>query len=311
MFLSRRRLVFTGSQVYFQCACTCRLEAFNVDWLDYEEKSRARWIWKQFYAFPPHLRYSGSSLLARIKEYYLRQLSFDKDVLNALGGIFNAYISRGANTFEFDGATESGDVRTCVDNHFYGIPVFGAKSFSTGSWHNTFAPGLSWSTFSSSQSTRRSGWPSWSWASVKGGSIQFMGYANETNIVEIVLSRRRSGATIRLRDFAVHKLDYTDFEPWFHIATQTLRLTQDYLDEVQSLGYVAWDPDYEPEEPPDLTAVLLTRKTMAGFAGVMGVSLLVKLVGRGSYKRVGLLTIYQEALLGDESMWTRETIRLI
>lgn len=79
--LSRRRLVFTGSQVYFQCRRDHRLEGLTLP-SSIESTLKPR-------AFPEiYIGLDAVAIYDRLQEYYKRHLSFDTDIPNAFSGIF-------------------------------------------------------------------------------------------------------------------------------------------------------------------------------------------------------------------------------
>ncbi|XP_014554498.1 hypothetical protein COCVIDRAFT_55448, partial [Bipolaris victoriae FI3] len=87
MLLSRRRLVFTKTQMYFQCRNAMCMESLNPDYTDYRRGS----------IFPIRRFPSGGigktvyDLLCRLEEYYRRELSFGIDSILAFDGVVNAF----------------------------------------------------------------------------------------------------------------------------------------------------------------------------------------------------------------------------
>lgn len=95
--LSRRRLVFTTSQIYFQCLRSYRWELVKRD---------RRWQKFTSQVFPLRgIGITSAEIFDRISEYSTRELSYDSDALNAFAGIFNAF--------------KSLDLR----QHFWGLPT--------------------------------------------------------------------------------------------------------------------------------------------------------------------------------------------
>ncbi|KAK8877528.1 heterokaryon incompatibility protein-domain-containing protein [Apiospora arundinis] len=149
--LSRRVLVFTSGQYYFQCGATHRLELSPFDpRLD----GRPNECFDTDDRFPvplfPLLK-SNLSLQERghepleaiIDEYCTRQLSFDTDRLNAIAGILHRFQHTFA-AFQF----------------FFGMPLRSSREFSNNTAALTRA--LSWSK-AYDIDTRVLHFPSWSW----------------------------------------------------------------------------------------------------------------------------------------------------
>ena len=83
--LSRRRLVFTDSQVYFQCLTTHCLEGLESV---YPDSIPAEYLC----AFPKGFIWPEvHKLYDRLEDYYPRQLSYSTDIINAFAGIFDAF----------------------------------------------------------------------------------------------------------------------------------------------------------------------------------------------------------------------------
>ncbi|KAJ4187001.1 hypothetical protein NW767_012492, partial [Fusarium falciforme] len=147
-FFSPRRLVFTAGQVIYQCN-TIRwqedlaqehiaphLSSFQVDGsgkgLEWEPPTL------RFPNYPKN-RWCRGHYLTFLGTYLERKLSYDSDILNAFAGIINDATEGGMATFF--GLTKE----------YFGLGML---------WkHSTWA-------------TRRSGFPSWSWAGWKGSIVQ-------------------------------------------------------------------------------------------------------------------------------------------
>lgn len=178
MLLSRRRLVFWDSQMYFQCRAMHCLEAISPysPALESMRPAGSSYWSSPFYSsdkgpFPTLFPKGGIGtspydIYVRLREYYQRELSFDQDALNAFEGIFNAFRSlRGGDKFT---------------HHFWGIPMR-RNSYIFDRFERselaTFTEGLAWSIRLPRESPiqRREGaWPSWTWAALKGGSLDFI-----------------------------------------------------------------------------------------------------------------------------------------
>lgn len=168
--LSRRRLVFTPDQMYFECnamnCCESLLE--NRQLLHSKPKDRAKWYCHSgifsgqsknpFRALPKSdLEPCAPMLQALIEQYTTRQLTFEQDPLNAFMGIFKRF----CKPFVRVGYVE------LMNNHIWGLP-FSCKRL-LGSLGDTEI-GLFWhyKLDGDSTPTRRKAFPSWSWARWSG-----------------------------------------------------------------------------------------------------------------------------------------------
>jgi hypothetical protein len=189
MALSRRRLVFTGYQVYFQCNAMERVEALSYGQTVPTgfDDSTQRFI-EQFQmslrAFRnAHKDPTLATLYRELKEYYLKRISFVTDTITAVIGIVSA--------FELGGDKSADRVYA---RELYGLPVFYSDTshtfqhsvphyedkmelgqLRTSTSITTFARSLSWRLQwrpdeAAMLSTTNSLFPSWSWASVKATS---------------------------------------------------------------------------------------------------------------------------------------------
>ncbi|KAK3687180.1 heterokaryon incompatibility protein-domain-containing protein [Podospora appendiculata] len=146
--LSRRRLIFTPSVVYFQCHASYSAEnmATPTPSLPLRDES-------YFYAdvFPTiRLGSTPRDVHERITDYTVRELSFDADALNAIRGIFKRYEAAGVF-------------------HLWGLP-FRAEGAGVGGREvvRDVAGALCWFTHSPGMEQRREGFPCWSWTGWKG-----------------------------------------------------------------------------------------------------------------------------------------------
>jgi hypothetical protein len=174
LILSRRRLVFTESQMYFQCNSMRRMESLSLqDVASHDNFS--------FYLeFDPNkltafhdldTKSDVQTVYEQIKEYYRKNLSFREDTIKAVTGVINA--------FEFQQSTDQ--VRI---THVFGLPVFYSQTspffrLESEDWYDfpvhtptsTFLYGLTWwaNAFSDMEMEKVADtlFPSWSWASSK------------------------------------------------------------------------------------------------------------------------------------------------
>lgn len=159
--LSRRRLVFTDTQVYYQCNAMHCLEGIRapLEALHVSDKSRMSDQVDMSRVFP--LRTVGKqwrALGALISEYLERSLSFESDILDAFRGILAAHERR-----------FSAEARILA-----GIPIsmeFLKETSFLLSYRglNALADGMSWSFEKDKGDScilkleRRPGFPSWTW----------------------------------------------------------------------------------------------------------------------------------------------------
>ncbi|KAF1837044.1 HET-domain-containing protein [Decorospora gaudefroyi] len=153
MLLSRRRLVFTNSQMYFQCTMMHGVESLCPNATTPSGPFRA------LYRVFPHggIGHTEMDMKRRLIEYYRRQLSFKTDIIHAFAGIVNAF--------------NSSKILQGKATHFYGIPIIYADE-NLDLATESFVLNLTWSIHFSSTTRpdpiqRTDAFPSWSWASAK------------------------------------------------------------------------------------------------------------------------------------------------
>lgn len=134
--LSRRRLVFTMSQVYFQC-----MEAYHWEGLRMPPEASQR---IGFYRVFPEdgIGRHRQDIVRRLNEYASRQLTFESDSLNAILGIFKPYQLKQVY-------------------HLWGIPF--ATEADLKILEINFITALGWCTRLPEIAKRRQQFPSWSW----------------------------------------------------------------------------------------------------------------------------------------------------
>jgi hypothetical protein len=141
--LSRRRLVFTDHQVYFQCYVMHTSESIEIPLaLLHGRDSRKFGMWNKPGVFPVKgIGQKPHDIWDRIAEYSERQLSYESDILDGILGIMHAFEVRYSHSRK-------------RFSHIWGIPI----------WHageNTFLQGLVWRPVLPMK--RRLNFPSWSW----------------------------------------------------------------------------------------------------------------------------------------------------
>lgn len=153
-YLSRRRIIFTASQVLFLCN-NHYLEEYAHRLLKGQGDPLSRWLDKLNSIFPTFSQtgaLSTSSLLRQVEEYSLRELSYSSDSLNAFRGILNYY-----TTVHFTGVRP-------IMHLGWGLIAEQAKSGQGLIVH------LDW--YHRAAAKRRHEFPSWAWTGW-GGPLDF------------------------------------------------------------------------------------------------------------------------------------------
>jgi hypothetical protein len=149
--LARRRLVFTNSQVYFQCQefHTCEgISAFFTTtrdmWMSYDDALKP--IAKAMEIFPRlSVQSQRTPIEARIDEYLRRSLSYESDMLHAFLGVLRQAWHEKIPLY-----------------HFWGLPFY-QPSTAAGSLDSEFLIALCWRPSDKRPSIRRFAFPSWTW----------------------------------------------------------------------------------------------------------------------------------------------------
>lgn len=155
--LSRRRLVFTDQQVYYECHGMYCCEAMDFPLLDLHTKDRQSF--KKVFCqgerigiFPKGVGRSPWEVVERIEQYSRLSLNLKEpsDILKGILGILNAFER---STFRI--------------HHYAGVPLLPScpkmVEFLSDNWTSamSFFSGLCWTL--ERPSSRRAGFPSWSW----------------------------------------------------------------------------------------------------------------------------------------------------
>jgi hypothetical protein len=304
--LSRRRLVFSDTNTYFQCRSTHHFNGLATT--DYIPQ-----------AFPrggvgDHMW----DIYLRIQEYYIRELSFDTDILNAFSGIFQAFTHRrnyalkpwGRLVDELcDGQPSNLPIGRSYPErpgtvHFYGIPILNGHDTS-------MALGLAWQVvacccedpWSRGDQSTNNLYPSWSWAAFKAnqpksdpGSLWFKhrrNWVGERACVKIQVCHS-SGLWMGLDDYLHHKDDYTSFLPLIEISSLTLPGSLWY----DELGYVRISTCLQMELTLQLPLQSVLEKVTVICVGCVQEEEVVELVFLvvdaffdGGYRRVGVSSL--------------------
>ncbi|USP73653.1 hypothetical protein yc1106_00927 [Curvularia clavata] len=216
MLLSRRRLVFTNTQMYFQCRTTHCMESLHPSFTASTFGMRP-----QLRAFPFNgVGYTVFELQERLTEYYSRQLSFDTDVINAFKGIISAYDQLESFPFRL--------------THFYGVFLI-YKHEDEDLAQTRFVSNLCWAATRNSSHdiplykiSRMNLFPSFSWASTKLKSLQGCFHTLKPEVSENGLLRcdqiqvrftHRTDGDMNLWAFIKHKDSYEMFLPLIKLTT--------------------------------------------------------------------------------------------
>ena len=338
MLLSRRCLVFTESQVYFQCRDEHCMESLCSSMTEPEAP-----LSRVFAVFPIGGVPSNSGDLIRcLQEYCKRDISFPTDILDAFEGVIHAYNEERASPQEFA-------------KHFYGIPIFRIED-TNDQITQSFLSHLAWTNATCLAPTKRTNtFPSWSWASIKADwpTAKFkLRYRNRRYEQNGMVPLPSSFINVRvvhqilgpldMPEFALRDSDYTHFKPFLDITTWSFCYASDAYHEKDR---IAMDADEEekkvifdatiPDPQPELLIVYLGINCTITFD--LGLSfqhfaLLVEEVAPGVCSRRGLwrraisddlenmvscesvvLDMFDDMEKEDASgqRWTRRTLRLV
>ncbi|KAF5637781.1 heterokaryon incompatibility (HET) domain protein [Fusarium sp. NRRL 52700] len=228
---STRCLFFTETEVYFECNTSWTHESLPYDLYNFNDRGSCG-----IYCGAPN-----SQLAAGLDQHLVaisqRQLTYQSDALNTLGGVFR--------TFSY---------MSIPIRHFWGIPMeqnHNGSSYWAPSWDTSkqgqtnsggsnyldccFADGLGW--IPEITSNRREGFPSWSWSGWVGPLRSFKTWATPgTSDVRIWL-QRANGTYSKISEAVINQIDATkgsDPVPYtqkLRIQSRTIALTFKYLPE--------------------------------------------------------------------------------
>ena len=336
--LSRRRLVFTESQTYFQC-----MEMQCLEGLGQLGKFSDPFIIGHFRVFPRNgIGFLPNGLLDRLEEYYHRRLSYAEDTISAFEGIFRAF------------QTLNNQQPHMRLSHLYGIPIFVDLK---DKWraNSTFALHLAWTlqlgdetTISLNDFRQEVVLPTWSWAWSKVhlndvhniNRLRFDFRATESSQEVDIQLTHRSGAKLDLNTYFEEGYDYMELEPWIDITSWTIM--GEFVPPPTDSFAESWSPGPQSKftgMPRSiirfrLNYVHVGKNLSAVYLGstyshitptnvkVEMVFLLVEPVGEGQYRCVGVcserliqygLMDLKEGLEGcsNGQPWRQETLRLV
>ncbi|KAH5076277.1 hypothetical protein HBH95_122440 [Parastagonospora nodorum] len=256
--LSRRRLVFTSSQVYFQCQETYHWEMIETRAFSCRRINLSQWASEGLEAtlqpktclFPiMNFRSDASRLNALIEEYLRRDISYDSDILNAILGILRS-----------------------VCSHIWGL-TWSAETKDALSEKHDLLEALLWQPRYDPNSiiTKRKGFPSWSWAAFKGITGLDQGSIDQKN----TLLPHEPPVDVSIQDLNGHKYSVYEY-------TQAMQKNYDIYQFKPSLfltGWilpvklrayaVQWTPKLSPGQPMDLLVLDSSLSRLIGIATIM------------------------------------------
>ena len=306
--LSRRRLVFTQSQLYFQCLITHCCECLSIQPGQVDDPGLEGYQSDELglQVFPKFgLGLSSNDLTKRLNEYLRRNLSYDSDALNAFLGVLQAY----------------NDQHTV--HHIWGLPVQLFNGPTQRTLGNCIDESLFWEVEQvDSVVTRRRQFPSWTWAAYKGVrkiGLRLISYDKkddpQNEWLELSAQARTvSGSTLNTEEdlrATTKDLDHLGYEHCLILTAWTTRCrftprptladTQVVLKAlVQNLSGTDWGAFASILVTKDRSESLTQRVwkeswlvviqlTQKGADGLSPVGLIVDDVGEGLYERVGTI----------------------
>ncbi|OAK96972.1 HET-domain-containing protein [Phaeosphaeriaceae sp. SRC1lsM3a] len=279
MLLSRRRLIFTDSQMMYQCCSLLLLDSFSLGPVDAALAGESNasvalsaselgcpsdaWGWISDGSPQTVQGLDSEDIYTLINEFSARQLSYPEDRLNAMEGVFSAFRN------EIKGYA----------HHFWGIPLITHWYGKDIDVTSSFCIGLQWRF--SRPSSLLDNMPSWSWAAWNC-KVQFywklppvLQYLHEAIKINIV---RPGGYRESLEDFALGQRNYEEYEPWVEITTWVG--TYDHL----LYGDIELDSKRRYWRTGDMAVYIGTRYER----GEHFKFLVVERTNDGSFRRIGL-----------------------
>jgi hypothetical protein len=208
---SRRRLIFTDEEIYFECDGMSRRESVNIDPHVSKSSSDFDSSLSRTQSFP-ELNGTPDDILDHISEFSKRDLSYPSDVLNAMMGVFRSY--------------EAAFGRAKATHH-WGVPLVFPNSPSDEiclPWTAKLLYGLSWAHCVSNG--RRKGFPSWSWTGWLGG-VHFskkIATFNPDPAIRVSVQIKESGLHQDFEDFMNQGLPTSFAFPHLFVDVWTVRL---------------------------------------------------------------------------------------
>ncbi|KAH6621768.1 heterokaryon incompatibility protein-domain-containing protein [Boeremia exigua] len=308
MLLSRRRLVFTPSQLYFQCN---DMHCGNFMLARFAEATGSS---APARAFPQMQNASAENyIFDRLQEYYIRRLSYPSDIVKAFMGVIGAF-------------SLSRHDRNLRASQFYGIPILYFDADEADRKYpvanrpamprTTFLTGLAWSISGTEQwplqTTNDDMFPSWTWASVKSnrgdsdcGNLMFpitsqSDYGSNTR----VYMHHRSQGRRELRGHVDEWSRHEAYHPWIDLESWTAAsalIPEPGIGQLRSYplsyrmsgfkgGTLSFDYGVQNQAVATVTVVLLGGGFHLHTDPDVAIFLVLEDVGGGLHRRIGLYT---------------------
>ncbi|KAH7082272.1 heterokaryon incompatibility protein-domain-containing protein [Paraphoma chrysanthemicola] len=319
--LSHRRLIFTDEQVYFQCG-----KEFHIEKLVSAVTLWTTGLGNTSTIFPTVYFDVTSIIYTRLKEYFIRQLSYGTDSLAAFEGVINAH-------------SHDESLWRPSPKHFYGIPIpFTQYYDSEFSPTKHLSAGLSWALTKPGAEQDRlhasdatvARIPTWSWAWPKSryctkGNELMVSYCTPNrwtlcDSIEVSV-RHKNGDEYNLDNIGRNTTltDYSEFMAHIDITTHVIYSTSNCRSAIAELfetsSEAKWSASFFPDETVfqdggEAIAIWLGQFVPLGESPVHGTKpkslkssnvFLVcrENIGQGTYRRVGLWVVHD--LMCDDS----------
>jgi hypothetical protein len=258
MLFSRRRLIFTDNQVYFQCSKHQIMEKLDRT---FQSTELINLITGSALFLPTQSEsLTIDDIYLRLQEYYPRKLRYKTDNINAFDGIFRELSDRTSKVHCVpEDGYKIGLYLARRNPHFYGIPLWlqdskvasDAKTTELGQPLDIseddmvslrFGINLGWKimtgreevSFTDREDLVKPNFPSWSWASTKDSKHRHnrreILYGVRPDVVSSEIQDSKfiasvthvSGKNMSMRGYTAQADDYTLFHPWY--VNESLRL---------------------------------------------------------------------------------------
>lgn len=234
---SRRRLIFTEEQVYFECNRSKRVETASYDFneMEFEPMTHLSAIFNGGISSSSFEDGIHGNLDKHIEAYTRRTLSFQKDIINALSGVFRIFSCMPTPTRHFWGVPMDYNLHgdSCWPTNNAVIEPEPSHRFE-GYVDAAFARGLCW--FLDMPCPRRPGFPSWSWSGWIGPLAPhawgLLGYFRDSEVK--IWLRRANGEYERLSESVVGSISkrgprYTGYTPMLRIEAWVIETSLTYI----------------------------------------------------------------------------------
>lgn len=250
MLLSRRRLIFTDHQVYFQCSKHQTMEKLDRT---FQSTELINLITKNTLFLPTQGgSFNINDIYIRLQEYYPRTLRYETDNINAFDGIFRELSDRTSKVHCVpERGSKTGLYMARRNPHFYGIPLwlqdsevpYDTETSELGQPLDMseddmvslrFGINLGWKIATRGMEVPSTDggdlvkptFPSWSWASTKDSnhrhSRRQISYDVRPDVISSEIQDAKfiasvthvSGKHMSMRDYTAQTDDYTLFHPW-------------------------------------------------------------------------------------------------